>query len=114
VLSSSVLITPEVFTRESPKFPAKLPAACKQSPPKSPAPHRKPQRRPQTLDKPPHHVMLLRLGEQFVPASYPANLDPALFRRVTRHQLIQRSLHRQLLFPEGFRQLLIVAGSSAA
>src|SRR5713226_5715039 len=47
--------------------------------------HRKPQRRPQTLDKPPHHVMLLRLGEQFVPARYPANLDPAFFRRVTRH-----------------------------
>src|SRR5229473_4668112 len=68
--------------------------------------HRKPQRRPQTLDKPPHHVMLLRLGEQFVPASYPANLDPARFGSITCHQLVQRSLHRQLLFPEGLRQLL--------
>src|SRR5713226_10086880 len=50
--------------------------------------------------------MLLRLGEQFVPASYPANLDPAFFRRVTRHQLIQRSLHRQLFLAERLSQLL--------
>src|SRR5882724_7080576 len=50
--------------------------------------------------------MLLRLGEQFVPARHLANLDPALFARIARHQLIQRSLHRQFLFPQRPGQLL--------
>src|SRR5713226_605145 len=68
--------------------------------------HRKPQRRPQALDKPPHHVMLLRLGVQLVSARHRANLDPALFGRIARHQLIQRSLHRQLFLAQRLRQLL--------
>src|SRR6266850_1618037 len=68
--------------------------------------HRETQRRPQALDESPHHVMLLRLGKQFVPARHLADLDPALLARVARHQLIQRSLHRQFLFPQRPRQLL--------
>src|SRR6266851_2231103 len=68
--------------------------------------HRKPQRRPQALDKPPHHVMLLRLGVQLVSARHRANLDPALFGRIARHQFIQRSLHRQLFLAQRLRQLL--------
>src|SRR6267142_2834572 len=68
--------------------------------------HGQPQRRPQALDKPPHHVMLLRLRIQLVPARHRANLDPSPFRRIARHQFIQRRLHRQLLFPQRLRQLL--------
>src|SRR6266481_4142084 len=68
--------------------------------------HRKPQRRPQALDKPPNHIMLLRLGVKFVPPRHRAHLDPALFRRVAPHQLVQRSLHRQLLLTERLRQLI--------
>src|SRR5438477_766639 len=68
--------------------------------------HRQPQRRPQALNKSPHHVMLLRLGINFVPTRHSANFDPAFFASVARHQLIQRSLHRQLFFAERFRQLL--------
>src|SRR6266851_6772768 len=51
--------------------------------------HRQPQGRPQALDKPPHHIMLLRLGIQFVPARHRANLDPPLFSRIASHQLVQ-------------------------
>src|SRR5216684_786357 len=68
--------------------------------------HGQPQRRPQTLDEPPHYVMLLRLGVQLVPARHRANLDTALLDRIARHQLIQRRLHLQLLFAERLRQLL--------
>src|SRR6202158_3680110 len=68
--------------------------------------HGQPQRRPQALDKPPHHVMLLRLGIQLVPARHRTNLDPALFRRTARHQFIQRRLHRQLFLPQRARQLM--------
>src|SRR3981189_3336179 len=50
--------------------------------------------------------MLLRLGEQFVPAPHPAHPRPPLFAGVARHQLVQRSLHRQFLFPQRPRQLL--------
>jgi len=50
--------------------------------------------------------MLLRLGVQFVPAGHRPNLDPALFARVTRHQLIERSLHNKLLFAKCLGQLL--------
>src|SRR5690348_10608136 len=68
--------------------------------------HRQPQRRPQALDEPPHHVMLLRLGVHLVPARHRANLDPPLFRRVTRHQFIERRLHGQFFFAKRLRQLL--------
>src|SRR5713101_7542962 len=68
--------------------------------------HGQPQWRPQALDEPPHHVMLLRLRIQLVPACHRANLDPALFGRIARHQLIQRSLHRQLFLAQRLRQLL--------
>src|SRR5258708_39923183 len=50
--------------------------------------------------------MLVWFAEQFVDVSLPATLDPALSLRVTRHQLLERSLARQLLFPEDLCQLL--------
>src|SRR6267143_3191069 len=68
--------------------------------------HRKPQRWPQALDKPPHHIMLLWFCIKFVPARHRPNLDPPRFRRIAGHQLIQRSLHRQLLLPQRLSQLL--------
>src|SRR5229473_1465942 len=68
--------------------------------------HGQPQRRPQTLDKPPHHIMLLRLRIKFVPARHRAHFDPPRFGSVAGHQLVQRSLHRQLLLPQRLRQLL--------
>src|SRR5580704_9414978 len=68
--------------------------------------HRKPQGRPQRLDKPPHHIMVLRLRVHLVPARHRANLNPALFHRISRDQLVQRRLHRQLLFTQRRRQLV--------
>src|SRR5689334_8408580 len=68
--------------------------------------HGQTQRRPQALDEPAYHIVLLRLRVHLVPARHRANLDPALFDRITRHQFIQRRLHRQLFFAQRLGQLL--------
>src|SRR5208282_2726006 len=49
--------------------------------------------------------MLLRLRIQLVSASHRANLDPALFRAIARHQLIERSLHDKFLLAQRLSQL---------